>query len=184
MRLQAAHSSSLLNSGNSYLVAWGGAPQKLPPVDDGVITIRVNVKPFVTAVQGQLAAIADAAIFFTGAVATAGNTAAAVSGKVAMDAIAEARKSAGELEGLIRANPNEAAAVGVTLAAVLALKALLGKEEEEIVLPPSILDKIKAAATSSSASLGAAVTSIGDAAKALLVLPSASGIKACTNPKP
>jgi hypothetical protein len=218
----AAHTHAGAGRG-SYLVADARGKQASTGDEAGVITIRLNVQPFVRAVQTQLSAIADAAVAAGGAAASAGGQAAEAgldaakaaaaatskavasagdvvgeaggkalratgeaggkalraTGKAATEALAVAQQAAFNLEDIVQEHPNEAAAVGITLVAIAALKAALtSAQEESVELPPSLMAKIKEAAASSSTSLGAKVTGLGTAAKASLKMPSATNISA------
>ena len=185
-------------------------------MDTGAITITINVQPFVRAVQTSLSAIADAASAAASAgghvaevsaekamaaaaasskalasageaMGEAGGIALKVTGIAAKEAMAIAQQAAFDLEDMVQEHPHEAAAVGVTLLAVAALKAALSraKEEGHVTLPPTLLEKIKKAASASSASLGAAFGSMAATATSLqsmalpvnlLVIPSAKNI--------
>jgi len=185
-------------------------------VDTGAITITINVKPFVRAVQTSLSAIADAASAAASAgghvaevsaekamaaaaasskalasageamgeaggialkatgnaareVGEAGGIALKATGNAAREAMAMAQQAAFDLEDMVQEHPHEAAAVGVTLLAVAALKAALSraKEEGHVTLPPTLLEKIKMAASASSTSLGAAFGSMATTATSL-----------------
>jgi hypothetical protein len=141
----------------------------------------VSEKALATTLEagGQVAgAFGEAGVKLAENVGAAGEQAIAAGAAAAREALAQAQKAAGELEELIKANPNEAAAVGVTLAAVVALKAALAKAkarpEAAPALPPSLLEKIQAAAAASTESVGAALSSVGAAAQSMVVLPSVS----------
>ena len=157
----------------AYLVAKAGGKQK---EDQNVVTIKLNVKPFVTAFQAQLsaaaaaasaaataladasAAIADVSQNVAEASAAAAQAAAVASEAAAKQGLAAAHKAAEELETLIRKNPNEAAAVGVSVAAAVALKALMAPAPAEATVTPTLLQtvvsKLSAAAEGSVDALG------------------------------
>lgn len=120
-------------------------------------------------------------------VGEAGGIALKATGNAAREAMAIAQQAAFDLEDMVHEHPQEAAAVGVTLLAVAALKAALSraKEEDVVTLPPTLLEKIKKAACASSASMGAAFGSMATTASSfqsmslpahLLVMPSAMNI--------
>jgi hypothetical protein len=250
------HSASHAQPGRgSYLVAGGNArKQRGGDDDEGVITIQLNLKPFLSALRAQLAMISNAVAVVGGSVAAAGGSVAGASigaakaareiggkavsssmdaaavargalasagsdlagagisaaragvklaeslgaagesaiaagSEAAREALAQAQKAALEIEDLVKANPNEAAAVGVTLAAVAALRAVLASPRPEAVpeLPPSLPAKLRAAAAASADQVGGALSSAAAsaaefatgaraAANSMVVLPSVGSV--------